>query len=61
MNKKIFYSCEDGNDICIKVFDTLLDEAKDCAMTDEDVKEIFKYVIDEDDIECLGCVWKKED
>lgn len=55
---KVFYCCENGNDICIKTFDSL-EEAMDFALRDKRVKEIFKYVERGDDIDCLGCVWKE--
>jgi len=54
-----FYSCEDGNDICINTFDTL-NGAKDYAKNNEDVKEIFKYEEDAyGNLECCGCMWKR--
>ena len=55
---KVFYSCEDGNDICIESFDSF-EKAKDFALRDKRVKEIFKYEMCGDDIDCLGCEWKK--
>jgi hypothetical protein len=54
---KVFYCCENGNDICIEAFDSF-EEARDFALHDKRVKEIFKYRADGDDIDCLGCVWK---
>ena len=53
-----FYNCEDGNDMTIKVFDSAFD-AINFAKENEDVKEVFEYAINGDNIECVGLIYKK--
>lgn len=52
------YVCENGNDIAIKAFESFFD-AKLYAEKEDAVKEIFEYKESENNIECIGCVWKR--
>jgi hypothetical protein len=55
-----YYVCEDGNDMAIKVFDSAFD-AINYAEENEDVKEVFEYVTDDKEHECIGLIYKKGD
>lgn len=51
------FSIENGNDCRIRVEKYFID-ALEYAENDESVKEIFEF--NDEDTECLGCVWKRE-
>ena len=50
------FSIENGNDCRIKKEKYLTDALK-YIETDENAKEIFEF--NDEDTECLGCVWSK--
>lgn len=58
---KYYFNCEDGKDICIESFDSF-EECLAYAENDEDVKEIWRYEIDEqtDEIIDCECLWFKK-
>lgn len=59
--RRLWYSCENGNDGMIEAFDTAT-AAIVFAESHLEVKEIFEFEnVDDDNCEILGCIWKRSE